>query len=1653
MKAKRVLAAVLCAAMIFSSESFSMGVIAAPDAEGVEVELVSETPEPTATPEGTDESKENETSDASQTSSPSVQPEETEAPKETESPEGTKTPEPSELPDESAVPTDTPDVSSSPEAVQTPSVIPEGTESPVPTITPSGTPTASASSAPGETPSATPTASATATPSMTPTPSVTPDLDSLLMLDEAELLRISSDFLEVDEQGVLRRREGKVINLSTVWIPAEAKVIPNDLFSGNGKISVVEFEKESQLTTIEAGAFEGSSLTKIKIPAGVTEIADYTFKNSSLTEIKFEGAITSIGKEAFQNTYLTDFVAPSSLEVIKESAFDNCQSLERVTMADLKVIGSRAFQNCKALRDGGIGWSESLEEIGSYAFSGCGFDTLSLYEVNTDGSHEITIGAGAFSQCENMYKITLPKNLTEISNKMFFGCKKLTDISMPDTVEVIEASAFSGCTALKNINISAGVIRIKDNAFDDCSSLTEITINQKNTGDDFYIAESAFPIKSGVTMKGYDGKVQEYAEKIGYKFESLNEKYDLSVSKSFSTFATMTANSIRATAGTEMKITVKPKSGYSLREGTIRAEDGSALEITLVSCTSTSQTFSFIMPDRKVVIDAEFDQTKTAVTGDLSYRLDKVNNRPVDAADYVNNEVRMNKTGQEAQLVVYEARNVGSWLLSYKSSNTAVATISDTGLICAKGKGTTTITATLRSNTKKKISFKLTVGEDAFIDKVQLGFDNLGRAKTYTESIRQADGSDKEYTVIEYNKATLAASAQSFKVLVTATEEGQSNNLIVTSDWKSIDSSIAVAASSKSSNNTNVINVKKGVEGETMITVSVTNKDKAKTVREESFIVRVVDATPRLAETKITVNTLSETGTGIDIVPVYGRAISDQVQLKLCQKTTSGNITDYNKEISGLVVEYNSDDGSCYIYATEAFELAAGKSISYKGKTQLFIKGEFEEGGTFYVPVPELTVVNKALNPTVKVTGKINLFYNHTADASEQGSVQVTQSLKDVTVERYELVSDANYKEPGSESPDSFKANFDIDESTGVITRSSAEELTQIKGKNVVAGYVYIYYEGYNEPVKKRITVPTYNTAPSYALSMTSTTASIFREKQEYKLQLLDKKTKQPISLAGLDTVEGLSFDASSSGTTPELFEEIQNAAVIQNAIDTDYITLKVKETPFKGKAVINVQMSTWSKSLKYTFNLSTTNKLPTVKLSASTVTLNQLCKSQGSSIKLTLNQTDAALVGFDADSLVYTGNKKYAEDAEKLKDQMNLSDDSIEISLPSDDIALTTYAFKVRPMIRYEEDEEPVTLGYINFKITVNSKVPTIKLKTGTFSLNAYRPGVEKVKTTYTLGNLPAGSTWEIDDSNMYLTAVSTKNLEAADMIKNINLSFDSDGTVCAKLNQTKYYKNFSYEYYVNDLAVKVGDAGDIMKFNKFKITVKGSLNVPSVAVTAKGTLNPVDKGSSIVYTGKVSGIVSDISGISVWELDMTDNKGNYYTDENGNKTSRHFEVSQVGNQAIVTVKDGEVLKSGATYKIKLVYELEAAPGVIYPTKNDLTIKPKQTLPKIKTDKKSAYLYAGQNRAKTVDVAIEKTSTQGAKIISVDFAKGTSAAIKKAYRIEFNPATEVMTLKLVNPSALVLNKKQTITFETKCENQMENTTGTTFKLDVTVKK
>ena len=75
------------------------------------------------------------------------------------------------------------------------------------------------------------------------------------------------------------------------------------------------------------------------------------------------------------------------------------------------------------------------------------------------------------------------------------------------------------------------------------------------------------------------------------------------------------------------------------------------------------------------------------------------------------------------------------------------------------------------------------------------------------------------------------------------------------------------------------------------------------------------------------------------------------------------------------------------------------------------------------------------------------------------------------------------------------------------------------------------------------------------------------------------------------------------------------------------------------------------------------------------------------------------------------------------------------------------------------------------------------------------------------------------------------------------------------------------------------------------------------------------------------------------------------------------------------------------------------------------------------------------------------------AKLAIPEFDSKTPDSIKRAFRISFDPKTDVVTLKLVNPSAVAQNATYNINLVTTYENQATGSVGNKFTVKVTVKK
>ena len=224
----------------------------------------------------------------------------------------------------------------------------------------------------------------------------------------------------------------------------------------------------------------------------------------------FSGAANIASRVTYKYTYVSGYdnqgnpiyttrnlTAP--VTAIVRSAFSH-SGLTSVTIPNsVTSIGEFAFQKT-ALTS--ITIPNSVTTIERYTFSLCR-DLTSVTIPNSVTS----IGDNAFESCSSLTNFTIPNSVTSIGYATFSGCSSLPSINIPNSVTTIGNYAFSGCSSLPSINIPNSVKSIGFGTFWGCSSLMSVTIPNSVTtigGHAFYECSSltSVTIPNSVTNIG-----------------------------------------------------------------------------------------------------------------------------------------------------------------------------------------------------------------------------------------------------------------------------------------------------------------------------------------------------------------------------------------------------------------------------------------------------------------------------------------------------------------------------------------------------------------------------------------------------------------------------------------------------------------------------------------------------------------------------------------------------------------------------------------------------------------------------------------------------------------------------------------------------------------------------------------------------------------------------------------------------------------------------------------------------------------------------------------------------------------------------------------------------------------------------------------------
>ncbi len=279
-----------------------------------------------------------------------------------------------------------------------------------------------------------------------------------------------------------------------------------------------------------------SNLVSVTIPEGVTSIGKYAFRKcNNLSEIIIPESITDVGDYAFVNTLwlenqkekngivivadkviaasstLTNVVIPEEVTCIGIEAFADCTSLTNVTIPD-SVIGieDKAFEDCESLT--AVTIPKNVTNMGEWVFSGCS-DLASV----TISEGVTSIGYGTFSLCESLTQVTIPDSVTSLGSWAFFGCDSLSKVKISKNINSIGENTFNGCESLTEISIPESVTSIGEKAFYACKKMTSVTIPSSVTSIGEYVFKNC---SSDLVMKVKKDSVgHNYAISNGVTYE------------------------------------------------------------------------------------------------------------------------------------------------------------------------------------------------------------------------------------------------------------------------------------------------------------------------------------------------------------------------------------------------------------------------------------------------------------------------------------------------------------------------------------------------------------------------------------------------------------------------------------------------------------------------------------------------------------------------------------------------------------------------------------------------------------------------------------------------------------------------------------------------------------------------------------------------------------------------------------------------------------------------------------------------------------------------------------------------------------------------------------------------------------------------------
>lgn len=292
--------------------------------------------------------------------------------------------------------------------------------------------------------------------------------------------------------------------IDSIVIPGNVNYIGNFAFFKCTGIESVLFDNDAPSVGNYAFAW-CEKLKKVNLPGKTEVLGKGIFYNcANLQTVTFPNTLKTIGIDAFRGCIsLEEIVLPDGLTTIKEGAFQNCLELKSIVIPKgVTSIGEDAFAGCSQLvarvyinsyaesyfKQEGIdieyidetysadGFIYTLADDGATIVGYTGKKANIIVPAKINGVTVVSIGSGAFYNCETVESVEIESGITSIGKTAFSGCINLISLKIPDSVHTMGEDAFAFCKKLIHVELPTGIEKIPEGAFYECTTLKRIVL-------------------------------------------------------------------------------------------------------------------------------------------------------------------------------------------------------------------------------------------------------------------------------------------------------------------------------------------------------------------------------------------------------------------------------------------------------------------------------------------------------------------------------------------------------------------------------------------------------------------------------------------------------------------------------------------------------------------------------------------------------------------------------------------------------------------------------------------------------------------------------------------------------------------------------------------------------------------------------------------------------------------------------------------------------------------------------------------------------------------------------------------------------------------------------------------------------------------------